>query len=193
MRPMPPWSEWDDTELLELARHGDPEAFATVYERHNRLILAFLARRLPAHDLAADLLAETFAQLLVLVRTPERPLPETPVAWLFTTARRLLVNGYRRGRVESVARQKLAMAPLVLEDADLDRIGDIAVETDLMRELARLLPPDQLAALTARVLEGQPYSAIAGTMSCSESVVRQRVSRALRTLRDRDALGGLDG
>jgi RNA polymerase sigma-70 factor (ECF subfamily) len=193
MRPMPPWSERDDTELLELAREGDAEAFAAVYERHNRLILAFLARRLPAHDLAADLLAETFAQLLVLVRTPGRPLPDTPVAWLLTTARRLLVNGYRRGKVESVARQKLAMQPLMLDDTDLDRIGDIAVETDLMRELARLLPPDQLAALTARVLDGREYSTIAGKMQCSESVVRQRVSRALHTLRDQDALGGHDG
>jgi RNA polymerase sigma-70 factor (ECF subfamily) len=114
--------ESDDAELLALARAGRGECFGTVYERHNRVVLAFLARRVRHPELAADLLAETFAALLVLVRDPSRPLPEHPIAWLLGTARHLLIDSYRHGRVEAAARRRLAMEPLVLDDRDLRRI-----------------------------------------------------------------------
>jgi RNA polymerase sigma factor (sigma-70 family) len=45
------------------------------------------------------------------------------------------------------------------------------------------LPPALRDALTGRVIEERPYEEIASDLRCSESVVRQRVSRALKTLR----------
>jgi RNA polymerase sigma-70 factor (ECF subfamily) len=50
--------------------------------------------------------------------------------------------------------------------------------------LAHLLSADQLRALTARVLDERDYPAIARQLECSEAVVRKRVSRALKTLRE---------
>jgi RNA polymerase sigma factor (sigma-70 family) len=173
----------DDAELLRRARDGRPECFETVYGRHNRVVLAFLARRVSQPELAADLLAETFAALLVVVRDPERRLPEAPAAWLLGTARHLLIDSYRRGRVEAAARRQLAMQPLVLDDSDLRRIEEISAETDILAELARVLPSDQFAALRARVIDESDYPEIAAELRCSEAVVRKRVSRALRTLR----------
>jgi RNA polymerase sigma factor (sigma-70 family) len=179
----------DDRGLLELARMGYGEPFDALYRRHRRVVLTFLARRVSDYELAADLLAETFAALLLLVRSEERELPDTPIAWLLTTARRLVIDSYRRGRVEAAARERLRMRPLVIADADIERIAEIAAETDLLRELAEVLPPDQLAALRARVLDELDYPAIARQLRCSEAVVRQRVSRALRTLRERGPEG----
>ena len=48
--------------------------------------------------------------------------------------------------------------------------------------LARLTP-DQAEAIRARVIQDVPYDRIAARMRCSESVVRQRVSRGLAVLR----------
>jgi RNA polymerase sigma factor (sigma-70 family) len=45
------------------------------------------------------------------------------------------------------------------------------------------LPPEQREAVEARVLHDREYGEIAGELSCSEAVVRQRVSRGLRALR----------
>jgi RNA polymerase sigma-70 factor (ECF subfamily) len=183
----PTRAEWeagdDDTLLLERARDGQTEAFGTVYRRHNRVVLAYLARRVAEPELAANLLAETFAALLVLVRDEVRAVPSSPVAWLLGTARHLLIDSYRRGRVEARARTRLAMQPLSLDDGDLRRIEEISAETDILAELARTLPPDQLAALRARVLDEHEYAEIARDLRCSEAVVRKRVSRAIRTLR----------
>jgi RNA polymerase sigma factor (sigma-70 family) len=173
----------EDARLLQEARDGRAEAFETVYRRHNRVVLAFLARRVAQPELAADLLAETFAALLVVVRDPQRRLPDAPAAWLLGTARHLLIDGYRRGQVEAAARTKLAMQPLVLDDADLRRIEEISAETDVLAELSRALPPEQYAALRARVIDESDYPTIARDLRCSEAVVRKRVSRALKTLR----------
>ncbi len=173
----------EDARLLRAARAGDANAFETVYRRHNRVVLAFLARRVAEPELAADLLAETFAALLVVVREHDRELPDNPIAWLMGTARHLLIDGYRRGRVEAAARERLAMQPIVLDDRDLQRIEEISADTDILAELAAVLPADQLAALRARVIDERDYPEIATELRCSEAVVRKRVSRALRTLR----------
>jgi RNA polymerase sigma-70 factor (ECF subfamily) len=45
------------------------------------------------------------------------------------------------------------------------------------------LPADQREALRLRVLDEREYAEIATELRCSEAVVRQRVSRATRTLR----------
>lgn len=175
--------ETGDEDLLRQARAGDAQSFEVVYRRRYPIVLAFLAKRVAEPELAADLLAETFAALFVLVGDPQRSLPESTVAWLLLTARHLLIDSYRRGQVESAARRRLAMRPVILEDADLVRVQEISAETSLVEELAAQLPPEQLQALCARVLDERDYPSIAGELRCSEAVVRKRVSRALRTLR----------
>jgi RNA polymerase sigma factor (sigma-70 family) len=172
-----------DRQLLEEARGGHGEMFEIVYRRHHAVVLAFLARRVQQPELAADLLAETFASLLALVRDSQRAVPPIPLAWLLVTARNLLIDSHRRGTVDDRARRRLAMRPVVLDDRDLERVEEISAETDLMRELAVRLEPDQLQALQARVLDEREYADIAAQLKCSESVVRKRVSRALGILR----------
>ncbi len=172
-----------DRQLLEEARGGCGESFELVFRRHHAVILAFLARRVQQPELAADLLAETFASLLALVRDPRHAVPPIPVAWLLVTARNLLIDSHRRGTVDDRARRRLAMEPVVLDDRDLERVEEISAETDLMRELASRLEPDQFQALRARVLDEREYGEIAAQLKCSESVVRKRVSRALGVLR----------
>ena len=169
--------------MLARSRAGDTRCFEVVYRRHYPVVLAFLARRVAEPELAADLLAETFAALFVLVGDPQRPLPESAIAWLLLTARHLLIDSYRRGQVASAARRRLAMRPLVLEDADLVRVQELSAETGLVEQLAAQLPADQFEALRARVLDERDYPSIAEELRCSEAVVRKRVSRALRTLR----------
>lgn len=172
-----------DRRLLQEARDGRGDSFELVYRRHHAVVLAFLARRVPQPELAADLMAETFATLLAQVRDPQQALPPVPIAWLLVTARNLLIDSQRRGTVDDRARRRLAMRPVVLDDRDLERLEEISAETDLVRELASQLEPDQFEALRARVLDEREYREIAAEMHCSESVVRKRVSRALGVLR----------
>ena len=171
-----------DRELLAASRAGDG-GFDVFYRRHCAAVLAFHARRVREPELAADLTAETFAAALVAVRHHARALPDSPVAWLFTIAHRKFVDSYRRGRVEDRARRQLAFERMEVSDDAVERILETVASTDVIEHLARHLPADQFEALRARVIDDRDYSDIARELHCSESLVRLRVSRALKTLR----------
>jgi RNA polymerase sigma-70 factor (ECF subfamily) len=172
-----------DEVLLRATRDGEPEAFGEFYERRRALVLAYLRSRVLDAETAGDLLGETFAAALLLTRDPERPIPEEPAAWLMAVARNKLIDSIRRGRVEGMARERLALERLEIDDEDIARIDELAASTDVEGSLRDLLSADQHAALRARILDELEYADIARELRCSESVVRKRVSRALRTLR----------
>jgi RNA polymerase sigma factor (sigma-70 family) len=163
---------------------SDPQAFAAFYRRFERPVLGFLARAAGRPELAADLTAETFARALESIETYD-PARGRPDQWLFGIARNVLAGSYRDGRVQSDARARLGLPPLLIDDHTHDviaRLSDGQGQASL--ELAAL-PEKQREAIGARVLEGRVYAEIAGELRCSEAVVRQRVSRGLRTLRAR--------
>jgi RNA polymerase sigma factor (sigma-70 family) len=170
----------DDDQLLSRARR-DPSAFGTFYERHERLVLGYFMRRTHDPELAADLAAETFAVALAAARK-YRGGGAPASAWLIGIARNTLFASLRRTRVEDRARRRLGMEPLTLDDELLERISRLGGDARVEALLARLTP-EQSDAVRARVLGEEDYAEIAARLRCSESVVRQRVSRGLATLR----------
>jgi RNA polymerase sigma factor (sigma-70 family) len=170
-----------DEELLVLAR-DTPPAFGAFYRRHVHAVHSYFRRRVFDVETAFDLTAETFAAALQAVPRYE-PRPEPARAWLFGIARNKLFEAFRRGQVEDRARRALSMEPIVLDEADVATL-ELLADTPVVEALAGL-PDDQRAALTARHIDGESYAQIAERLACSQSVVRQRVSRGLRTLRTR--------
>jgi RNA polymerase sigma factor (sigma-70 family) len=168
-------SPGDDTRLLTT----DFEHF---YIEHERAILAFFARRTGRPEIAADLTAETFARALA-GRERFDPLNGPARAWLFGIARHLLTDSLRAGRVEDTARRRLGMAPIALDDEALTRIDELA-DDDALAVLAEL-PARQREAVTAHIIDERDYHEMAAALRCSQSVMRQRVSRGLRAMRRR--------
>jgi len=173
----------DDQELLRAARGGDAECYGTFFRAHHAVVLAFLARRVDEPEVAADLLAETFAALLAVVRDPRRDLPASPLGWLLVTARNLLIDRYRHGMVAETARRRFELAPVALDDRDIEIIVQSGQDEELLGRIYELLPVEQADALTARVIDELDYPVIARGSNTSEAVIRKRVSRALATLR----------
>jgi RNA polymerase sigma factor (sigma-70 family) len=174
-----------DEELLA-ATARDAEAFAVFYRRHLRSVLAYLIRRTGRPELAADLAAETFAAALQSLPTYE----ETGAArgWLFGIANHKLADSARRHAVADRSRTELGMAAVELTDHDLERAEELLDAQRLAIDLDALLqelPEEQREALQARIVEERDYRELAAEWSCSEAVVRQRVSRGLTALRRR--------
>jgi RNA polymerase sigma-70 factor (ECF subfamily) len=156
------------------------ESFDAFYVRYREPVLAYFARRVGEPEVAADLMAETFARALVECR---RKPPAAPAAWLFTIARNLLIDSARRGRVEASARHRLGLEPLELDDLDLERITEIAEADDLAQTVKETLSAAEYEALHGRVVEEESYAELARRMRCSEAVARKRVSRAIAHVR----------
>jgi RNA polymerase sigma-70 factor (ECF subfamily) len=177
-----PLRESDSDDAILTAAADDAAAFGVFYRRYERPMLAYFRRRTGDAELAADLTAEVFAAALAGCRR-YRPGEAPAAAWLFAIAAHTLSRSRRRGVVENRARRRLAMAPLMLEDADLERIEQAGADGAAMMALLDALPADQRDAVRARVLDERSYEDIAGSLRCSPAVVRKRVSRGLDRIR----------
>ena len=170
--------------LLARTSRGDSEAFGLFYDIFEADLLRFFLRRTGRGDLAADLTAETFAAALESAAA-FRPEGGVARAWLFGIARHVLHDMWERGRVDDEARRRLGQQVLVLTDAIVEEIERLVDEHGDVTQALDDLPVDQREAVRGRVLEDRSYQELAVSLQCSESVVRQRVSRGLRGLRAR--------
>jgi len=176
-----PYSALSDGELLELTV-GDADAFGAFYDRFEEEVLRFFMRATRRPDVAADLAAEVFAAALSSARLYRAELGSAR-GWLFGIARHELADTWQRGRVEDRVRRRLGLEPMTLSDEALERIDELGSCSGGALRLLESLPEDQRIAVRGRVLQEQSYDDLALSLCCSQSVVRQRVSRGLRTLR----------
>jgi RNA polymerase sigma-70 factor, ECF subfamily len=171
-----------------LARSPAPlrgETFAALYEAQFNRVYGFVHFRTGDEAVAEDIAAEVFARAWSRLRDPGEP--DAAAAWLFTTARRLVVDHYRRvpmqalGSVDesahpsgrspeasAVSNERLAILGRCLTDLS-DRERDVIG----LRFIARLR-----------------NRAIASLVHTSEGNVAKILHRALRKLRDRLATEG---
>lgn len=160
---------------------GGAQGFGLLYERRYPLVRGYLRRRVGSRpELVLDLVAETFARALER-REQFDPNRGSAIGWLLGIAHHVLVDAARRGRVADESRRRLGMERVLVEDAQLELIERDS-ESDLQRALAAL-PVEQREAVEGRILQEQPYAAIATHIGHSEQVVRKRVSRGLAALR----------
>jgi RNA polymerase sigma factor (sigma-70 family) len=181
----PPRNRQDssDAELLSAIASRDGGAFTTFYRRHVPMVLAYLLRQTQDRETAADLSAEVFAAVLLAAHRYASQ-HESAAPWVIAIARNKLLMSLRRGRVEARARQRLGFEPVLLEDEDLDRMEQIALAGGgRLVQLFEGLPEDERAAIRSRVIDERPYGENAGELTCSEMVVRKRVSRGLARMR----------
>lgn len=171
-----------DSELLAASR-SNPDAFAAFYDRYERSVVGYFARRTGDPEVAADLTAEVFAAAL---GASHRYRPENPSAagWLFAIAHNKLLKSLRRGRVEVEARRRLGIdEPIEFAAAELEKVESAAGSGSWVIELLNRLPALQRDAIRARIVDERSYPDIAGELQTSELVIRQRVSRGLSKLR----------
>ena len=172
-----------DAQLL-VASRTEPAAFVEVYRRHGDAVLRYLAGRVLDPEVAAELSAETFAEAFAS-RGSYRDTGADGVAWIFGIAKHQLGRYFRRGRVDTAARKRIAIPIRALPPEDYERIEELVdlqpIRAALIEALATL-DEDQRRALELRVVDGLPYSEVAKRLACGEQAARQRVSRGLRKL-----------
>jgi RNA polymerase sigma-70 factor (ECF subfamily) len=157
---MADFSHGSDDRLLAAAAE-DALAFTAFYGRYEPAMLAYFLRRVGDPELAADLIAEVFAAALVGCRR-YRPGKAHAQAWLFGIAQHKLANSRRRGRVADRARRHLGMAPMALEDDDLERIERIAGGGDIAMLALGGLPPEPREAVRGGSKLGSRARALCG-------------------------------
>jgi RNA polymerase sigma-70 factor (ECF subfamily) len=172
-----------DTELI-LASRSDPAKFRELYDRLADDVLAYLYRRVLDAEVAADLLAETFA-VAFEKRGRFRDTGRPGGAWIYGIAAHELSHWYRRQAVELRAVRRLGIAVPALDDESIARIEALADSTVRRAAVAvalTRLPDGERSAVELRVVEELGYAEIAARLRCSEGAARTRVHRGLARL-----------
>ncbi|MGZ4431479.1 MAG: RNA polymerase sigma factor [Gaiellales bacterium] len=166
-------------EVLDAAGHGDVDALGELYRRCQPGVLRFLTAQ--AGESGHDLASETW--LDVAAGLPRFSGDEIAFRrWLFTIARRRLIDARRRDR----RRPTVPGHPTGLErpdrtaDTEGQAIGDIESQAALRRIAS--LPPDQAEIVLLRVLGGLSAEDVAEIVGKSPANVRVIQHRALSRL-----------
>ena len=174
-------------DLLGRAQDGDVAAFAEFYDLHARDLSRWFRMRTADADTAADLTAETFAELLSTIDSYRQERSADPAGWLYGIARNKLRRWQRRRAVDDRARASLGVRSPTesLDEVDLVELRMEAerLHGPLTGALAALSDPIRRAVLL-RVVQEHTYADIAVALDCTEGAARVRVSRGLSALFD---------
>ena len=157
-----------------------------VFRREGGRVLAGLIRFTGDFELAEDALQDAFAR--ALVAWPRDGLPDTPGAWLTSTARRRAIDLVRRRKTRSTTALPDLSAPPEDADAESGPVATSGVEDDRLRLLftcchPALAQPAQVA-LALRTLGGLSTRDIARAFVEPETTTAQRLVRAKNKIRD---------
>ena len=165
--------------VLAAAQHGDEGAFTVLWRDGNPALLRYL--KVIAPEYAEDVAAETWTSV-VRALDRFRGGEDSWRAWLFTTARRRVVDERRRWsrRPESPTAD--------IGDSHLPEAADTAdqvLENLATREAIAAvasLPPLQAEVIMLRVVAGLSTEAVAHMVGRTPGAVRVAVHRGLRRL-----------
>ena len=172
-------------------RPGDPnQAIYAAWRAESARLVGALTRMTRDVSLAEDLAQD--ALVAALEQWPATGVPDNPVAWLMTTAKRRAIDHFRRA--DSLRRKvaELEHARGREEEAMPDVESQVDyIEDDVLRLIFLschpTLTPESRAALTLRLVGGLTTAEIARGFLATESTMGQRISRAKKTLSEAHA------
>jgi RNA polymerase sigma-70 factor, ECF subfamily len=174
----------DPTSLFVCARER-PETFGEVFREHHTAVLRFLARRTFDPEVATDLMAETFAHMLANLASFDGRSDEQGCVWMWTIARNLLNDWYRRAHVEKRYMERVGVEPRPLDSDEYERIeelADLRALREVVRENIFRLKPVDRQVVRLRVVDERSCPEIAKMLGLTTPAVKIRVSNTLREL-----------
>ena len=166
-----------DSDLLDLVRRGDKDAFSALFLRHYDTVYRFLLKLTDSPHEAEDLAQEVFIKLYRHPLDANRP--HNLRAWLYRVALNQAYNASRSRRREDARRGKVARMAEVERREEHDP-ADAVVDSERrgrVRQVLRSLPPRQQQCLILRY-EGFSYAEIAAALEVAPSSVGTLLARA---------------
>ncbi len=176
----------DDRNLVDRAKRGDREAFATLVRRHQGRAFNVAYQMVRNREDALDISQEAFARAYTSLPTFKGE--ASFATWLHRIVVNLAIDSLRRKRLVGTASFDDTRAVPEAHEAELSTPDDpaTALESKQVRALLARgiaeLPPAQRAVLVLREVEGMTYEEISRAVGCSLGTVMSRLFYARRRL-----------
>lgn len=158
-----------------------------VWRIESARIVATVARLVRDVGLAEELAQDTL--VIALEQWPQTGAPDHPASWLMATAKHRAIDMLRRQNRYQQKLEEIGRATPDFEEPDIAAEIDDYVGDDLLRLIFTTCHPvlstESRVALTLRLLGGLSTDEIARAYLVSEPTVGQRITRAKRTLAEK--------
>ncbi|MCZ6550909.1 MAG: sigma-70 family RNA polymerase sigma factor [candidate division NC10 bacterium] len=179
-----------DHELVGRVLAGDQEAFTSLLQRHQKMILNFMYRMVGERGFAEDLTQEVF--LKAYDALPRFRREAAFATWLFRIAHNHCLNALRR-KGREISESSLAKDPAngnpLARFADPSALPDEKLEQRELHAVVQTklaeLTPEHRAVLVLRDIQGLSYDEIASALNLEGGTVRSRIHRARMELKEK--------
>jgi RNA polymerase sigma-70 factor (ECF subfamily) len=167
--------------VVAVARAADRDAFSTLFGHFAPRIKAYLVRTGSDDALADELAQETLLSVWRKAASFD-PSRATAAAWIFTIARNLRVDRFRK-----------EWRDVAVGDGFPDAVDDAATpdenisdheRSERLRQALRTLPADQMKVIELSFFEEAPHAEIAKALGIPLGTVKSRIRIAMTKLRD---------
>lgn len=162
--------------MVSIKQQGGSEApFEALYHNHHSWLRRWLSVKLGCSHTAADLAHDTYLRILARGTTPAS---DQSRRFLTQVAKGLVIDHYRRRRIETAYLETLSLLPETLAPSPEEQALTIEALVEIDALLHELPDKPRRAFLMCR-LEGLSYQDIAEALSVSVSSVEKYIARAL--------------
>ncbi|MGP1717604.1 MAG: sigma-70 family RNA polymerase sigma factor [Methylophilus sp.] len=145
-----------------------------LYSHHHGWLKAWLRKKLSCQHAAADLAQDTFVRLIV---SEKRPLPEQSRAYLTQIAKGLMIDLYRRQRLELAYQEWLLQLPSVDTPSPEQQVIVLQTLIQFDKVMGQLPGKVRETFMLSR-FEHLTYSEIADRLDISVAAVRKYMLKA---------------
>lgn len=157
------------------------EAFSKIYDQNIDRIYRFVFLKVNSQEIAQDLCSETFVRTWEKFKQGKGNPIENPPAFLYRTARNLVVDHYReKGRTQMVSAE---LAPIIDPREDLEEKAVLKSDIDAIRLALTGLKDDYQDVIIWHYLDDLPIPEVSELLDRSEAATRVLLHRALKALK----------
>ena len=172
-----------EIQVIRRAKQGDPSAFAELIESHQERLYRFLLRTTNQTELAEDAVQDAFIRVLRNIdRFDERYRFST---WLFTIARRLLLNSLQKKKPLNAGDWLDAASSSVMAfSVDTEDESDREFAAEIIDGAMDALTPHQREIVILYHHKGRSVQQISDLLGMPEGTIKSHLHRARRRMRD---------
>jgi len=159
------------------------KTFSKIYDQYIDKIYRFIFLKVNSQEIAQDLTSETFLRTWEKFRHGNENPIENPQAFLYQTARNLVIDHYReKGKVQVLSAE---LAPIIDPRQNLEEEAVLRSDLDTVRIALAELKEDYQSVIIWHYLDDLPISEVAKLLDRTEGATRVLLHRALQALRQK--------
>ena len=172
-----------ELDIIQSCQQGNLEGFAQLYDKYIKKIYSFIYFRTHHQQTAEDLTSISFNKALEKINKFNSQKGNFS-SWLYQIARNTVIDHYRTNKNETNINDIWDLNSNNDIPADLDN----RLKLEKIAEYLKLLNQKQRELIIMRVWDGLSYQEISAITKKSESSLKMTFSRAMKTLRQENAL-----